>query len=297
MHNPAAASISLMVVGAPKAGTTSLKAYLESDSRLLTHERREFIFFASDRAYAEGYQKTAPHYFPGVTPDSVVAAKSVAMMYDPAAMERLKRHNRHCVVVLSLRNPIDRAYSEYWYARKRGWETESSFDVVIESLLAGDRADPRQPNAYLKRGEYAPYVRKVAEIFPPENVRVFTLDQLKASPERTCDWLTTALGLGSWQGSAEATQRQNVMAGARSERLQRVLAASDRFSGVRHLARWALPPRYRYKVKDRIQSLNQRQFVAPPMSRATRDRLIEHYSDINLELARDFGLEVESWLV
>jgi len=49
--------IDLMIIGAQKAGTTSLKNYLGEHPEICTHERIEFMFFVNEQEYKQGYKK------------------------------------------------------------------------------------------------------------------------------------------------------------------------------------------------------------------------------------------------
>ncbi|MDE0685767.1 MAG: hypothetical protein OXI63_22795, partial [Candidatus Poribacteria bacterium] len=67
--------IQLMIVGAQKAGTSSLLRYLAQHPDIHTHAQPEMTFFLQDREYSRGYQWASAKYFAGEYDHAEVADK------------------------------------------------------------------------------------------------------------------------------------------------------------------------------------------------------------------------------
>lgn len=287
--------VDLMIVGAPKSGTTSLKSYLASHSDVVSHPQREFIYFADEERFRLGYDRVFREHFTSPWGGKRVVAKSVAMMYSEVSLQRLQESNPDVLVVMVLRDPVDRAYSEYWYARRRGWESASTFESAIGEAMAGRRGPATQKTSYVARGEYVRFVRTVLNHFPRDRVGTFTLQDLRESPDGVAGRLLERLGAGPSDLGDATRRRSNVGARARSEVLQRLIASPDRLSRLRRFARVLVPYRHRAGLKERVQRLNEAPFRPPEMNRDTREMLLDYYSPFNRELATVLDLDVRHW--
>src|SRR5678809_829657 len=115
--------IDLMIIGAQKAGTTSLQNYLNEHPEILGHPQIEFGYFKDDKTYENGYEKEfARHFTSGsVNTAKAVIAKNTGMYDSDKALERLQQHNPDCKLVFIVREPVSRAYSSYSMEKFNGW--------------------------------------------------------------------------------------------------------------------------------------------------------------------------------
>lgn len=284
--------IRMMIVGAPKCGTTSLKHYLAQHPQLLGHPQRELIYFANDAEYERGYAHALDvHYGSGATGDRLLIGKSVAMMYRRIALERLREHNPDVQIVVLLREPVARAYSEYWYSRRRGHEAAASFEAA---LAAPGREDASRPDAYIARSRYAEHISMLYDLFPATQVNVVLLEQLAREPVATCQALFRKMGIDS--GFVPATTgRENTAAAVRSGWLLEVLKDRTRLSLLRRLLGPLLHTRTKRAVKALLQRLNDREFEPPPIADATRCRLLAYFEPWNARLQRLTGVPIDEY--
>ena len=114
--------IALMIIGAQKAGTTSLGHYLGEHPALVESHLMEFTWF-TDRWHGG---TTSKRSWSGSTPQREsrtgrrCAKLSNLYMFDDA-IARLREHNPRCQVVMVVRDPVIRAYSAYTMACSDGW--------------------------------------------------------------------------------------------------------------------------------------------------------------------------------
>jgi hypothetical protein len=216
-------------------------------------------------------------------------------MYSRVAMQRLKEHNPAAQVVLVLREPIDRAYSEYWYARRRGWESGESFEAACRRQLDGADSDPLQRIAYLARSQYVDHVEMVFDTFPRSQVHVFLFEDLKADPVSICRNLFRTL-LNVDVDFTPATPVKNAAATVWSRSVRSLLTDSQRLRTVRAVLRRMLSPGARQAVQSSLLAVNERSFTPPALRQQTREWLAEHFAPWNHRLERTIDKNLDVWM-
>jgi hypothetical protein len=194
-----------------------------------------------------------------------------------------------------LRDPVDRAYSEFWYARKRGWETSESFDKTIEERLPEGDKDPGQPDAYLARGRYVEHLETICAVFPRPQVNVLIFEEMTADPIEACQRLFRKLGGVDPSFVPSVSHQRNVAAQSRSRFLLGMTSKGERWAVVRRVTRPILSERLRHRLKAALQSLNERPFSPPPMTMDTREKLKEYYDPWNRRLERLLEVSLDHW--
>lgn len=203
---------SLVIVGAMKAGTTSLFEYLCGHPQLVPSRHKEVHFF--DRGYHRGigwYRRqfrAAPWRRVG---PSLAFESSPYYMFEPRVPARMKATLPAAKLVFLLRDPVDRAFSHYHNNRRLGREP-LSFEEAIdaeEARLAGEElrllADPRftsrrhQRFSYLARGRYAEQLARWQEHFPAAQMMVVDAGRLFRDPRAVVAEVVAFLGLDRWE--------------------------------------------------------------------------------------------------
>ena len=163
------------LVGAPKAGTTSLYSYLGHHPRIYTSPVKEPHFFA-DEIRRENFD---PRVFPGgiVTcwddycrlfdqagDESALGEASVCYLWSPTAPERIAARVPDARILIMLRDPAERAFSQYLHGVSGGvirW----SFREHIERNLGHRTGQFCVHYPFLEFGNYSGQVRRYQERF------------------------------------------------------------------------------------------------------------------------------------
>lgn len=289
-------SIDLMIVGAQKAGTTSLNSYLSQHSELVTHKQTEMIYFLDEKTYSLGYEQAFRRYFPNYENGKLLLAKNVGVMYSRTAMERLFQHNAKMHIYIVLRNPVDRAYSAYWFARRRGQEDLKTFEEAIaaDPDRYKDKGVFRWGNtSYLDRSLYLKHVEMIFSIFPRSQTHIFLTDDMKNDIRSVCNQIFASVGIE--QGAALDTKREHNRASvARSELLARLIG---RKSFLKRTIRKILTDKPADKIKDMLNQFNEQKVDIPPISPETALQLKEYFKPYNDQLAKLIGRDLDHWNV
>jgi hypothetical protein len=189
-----------VIIGTQRGGTTSLYRYLTDHPDVGPALRKEVHFF--DRHYQRGMNWYLAH-FPTRDEIPVVGEASPNYLLHPDVPERARRDVPHAKFIALLRNPVDRAYSQYQMNVRRGIESltfEDAIDKERERLNRCD--DPASPTwrhySYVKRGLYREQLERWMSVFPREQFLIIKSEDFYRSPERVVRQTLTYLGLRSW---------------------------------------------------------------------------------------------------
>jgi hypothetical protein len=292
--------LDLFIAGAQKAGTTSFLYYLRQHSAIVGHDQKEFTFFSRDDQYARGYDDIYKDYYPeGLPGKKIVLAKSVAVMFIAESARRLHAHNPSCRVLTILRDPIERAYSAYWYMRQQGWETASTFEeaLSLEEERIQERGELARHCSYVERGLYSPQLKHLYSLFGRENVFSVSFDRFKSSPQDVCSEVFEWVGLSD----TEITPRRQHNRGQQPvfptiQVLLRSFKESRVFDALASAAERVSPALVGNGLFESVEAVNKTALEKPPMKEATRARLAERFRDDVRETERLTGIRADGWL-
>jgi hypothetical protein len=286
--------IKLMIIGAQKSGTTSLQNYLAQHPKICMNNRGEFVYFIDDHLYKLGYKKLFNFYFRNCSNSmSILSGKNVSILYSEKAIKRLKHHNPDVKIVILLRNPVDRAYSAYWYARRRGWENITSFEKALKaksSRFKGDHIKIRNC-AYLDRGFYYKHLKKVMKYFNNDQLLIFLYEDLVARPLDVCREIFKAVGVNI-EFIPDFSKKYNTSAIPRSQFLTKLLRSRNQISKFLELI---INDEVSYQLSSIIHKLNERKFIPPKMNLNSRNYLLNYFTPYNQKLSKLIKRDLSCW--
>jgi hypothetical protein len=182
-----------LVLGAQKAGTTALYEYLRRHPQITGPSWKEVSFF--DRHWARGeswYRGNFPNL--ARTRGKLVSEASPSYVFHPLAPQRVQEVVPEARLIVLVRNPVDRALSQYNHEVALGREPlpfEEALDAEEERLRGEQErmaADPRYfsrewwSHTYKARGRYAEQLQRWLAVFPREQLLVLPTDDLGSDP-------------------------------------------------------------------------------------------------------------------
>lgn len=193
-----------MVIGAQKSGTSSLFAYLKQHPQIVRPIFKEPFFF--DRHYERGLKWYGCNFPSRAAIDRLDNRRgkkhltfeaTASYVFGANVPVRIARDVETRKFILLLRNPVERAISAYWHARRMGRETRALMDALEAELqhlekglgreTAGDtkpaREEPRP--AYVRRGIYHEAVSHWQTVFSPRDILVLQSETMFANPQAT----------------------------------------------------------------------------------------------------------------
>lgn len=179
-----------LIVGAMKAGSTTLMDYLVSHQEVgIPNE--EINYFDKDDNYKKGVSWYA-NWFNKFKDYNIVGEKTPAYCYEPKAVKRIYEQNPKMKLVWILRNPVKRTYSNYWHYIRIGKEI-LSFKECIEK--ESERIKKDWYKGYFNRSVYADQVERYLEYFPMSQMHFIIFEEFIKSPEKGLEDLSNFLGI------------------------------------------------------------------------------------------------------
>lgn len=173
----------VLVIGAQRCGTTYLAALLDShpDITMARPAIPEPKVFLSDELARRGRDWYLATYFAHATAEHLLGEKSTSYLEDPLAARRAAETLGHVQVVAQLRDPVDRAVSNWQFSTRHGLEKRPLEQALRENLDGPRRWDRSvtsvSPYAYLERGRYVDYLEPWLQAFP-DSVHISFLDDV-----------------------------------------------------------------------------------------------------------------------
>ncbi len=211
-----------LIAGVPKAGTTALHAALVPHPELFLPAVKEPKFFLSDgrppraggpgdvQTYQEHVWRQADYeaLFDPAPPGARLGEATPFYLYDLDTHTRIKSLVPSARLIILLRDPVDRAHSNWTHLWNAGLEPEADF-------LTACRAEERRRAAgwaafwhYVGLGRYGEQLRHLFEHFPREQVLLLRYRDLKDAPAATLDRVCDFLGVTT--GVLTSIPRENV---------------------------------------------------------------------------------------
>lgn len=208
---------SFFVIGAQKSGTTSLFKYLYMHPSIIKPRTKEIHYF--DRGYYRGalwYAEHFPRRFPDAALRSVRGGRCItgeaspSYLFHPLAPGRVAGMFPDARLIAILRNPIDRAFSHWRVAHRKGWDPLSFEQAVdaepqrMEAQRAKIESDPFAADmayyrfSYISRGSYADQLDSWLEVFPRERLLVLRSEDMFSDPGAVFANAIRFLGVPAW---------------------------------------------------------------------------------------------------
>jgi Sulfotransferase family len=277
-----------VIAGAPKAGTTALHAALGTHPGLYlspvkepkhyltggrppprsgqrgpgdAHSAREWVWRRDDYL---GLFADAP-------PGTVRGESTPFYLYDRVAQERLVADVPAIKVIAVVRDPVDRAWSNWVHLRADGLEPEADFLGAVrleESRIAEGWAPFWH---YRGLGRYGEQVRHLLEILPRSQVLVLRYRALVDHPRETLDRVSRFLGVAT--GVAHTVDPENVKPYVADTARHRVLARVVRSGAA--VGAHAHPQVWRLLSRPLTAALHAGRTQRPTMPVAVRREVLE----------------------
>ena len=197
--------VSFVVAGVQKAGTTAIHDFLAQHPQIALLRDQALHFFDKEEHFADkpDYKVLVENFDPG-RHWKVAGEVTADYLYYPRALERIAAYNPNMKIIISLRNPTERAFSQWNMRREKNQEPLEFIEALKRDEEIGISKNPRG-NAYIARSLYAPQLEKVLALFPLEQVFVIKYEAFRADPCPIVNDLFAFLGVS---GQSRLKNRQ-----------------------------------------------------------------------------------------
>lgn len=288
MSAPADRLPQFVIAGAPKAGTTALHAALTTHPGLYLSPVKEPKYYLTDgkppprsRHRGPGDAHSAQEWmwrqddyhglFAGAPADAVRGEATPFYFYDRGAQARLVADVPDIKVVVVVRDPVDRALSNWVHLRADGLEPEADFlsAVRLEERRVAEGWAPFWH--YRGLGRYGEQLRDLYGLVPREQVFLLRYRHLVDDPRATLDRVSEFLGVAT--GIAHTVPPQNVKPYVADTYRHRLLSRVARAGAA--LGSYAPPQVWRALSIPLIAALHSGKTQRPPLPVAVRREVLE----------------------
>ncbi len=168
------------VVGAPKAGTTSIYRYLKNHPQVFVPKIKELHFFSypevTDTYYKVYFCKTLEEYlsfYISANNVKIIGDFSPSYLYNEPAAYRIKEFNPSAKILIMLRDPVRRAMSHYLMDLRLGYQ-----DRDLKEFLVKTKENRLFYKEYIEMGFYYRQVKRYIDLFG-NNVLILFLEDFK----------------------------------------------------------------------------------------------------------------------
>jgi len=305
-HRPDTSALpNFLVIGAGKAGTTSLHHYLRQHPDIYMSPIKETNFFAYDPGGVHPWIQSDASLFPVTAMEDYkrlfrrgrhkLARGEVSPMYlwHPAAPGNIHAHLPDATLIAILRNPVERAYSSYMMKVSQNRERRTFAKAVEEETLLADRMGgwPAGRDFYIGLGFYYRQLTNYTRLFRRDQMNIFLYEEFKENPVGVLRQIWSALGLRAAQ-VPEFPAVHNP-SGLPKNRFIHFLLQPRRLT---KRIRRHLPSKIHDPLFDLLMGIKARNLVKPPLEPAPRSRLLEIFREDIVQLQSLLGRDLLDWL-
>ena len=183
--------VDFFIVGAPKAGTTSLYHYLNEHSEIIMSKEKEPDYFSHEALknqnmyYSNMQIDTEEKYhslFNLERDDSILGEASVSYLFYEDVPAKIKQYNKHAKIIVVLRNPIERAYSHYLMDFRLGL-VQNTFEEIIYRSSSVRKDVELHYQQYIEVSQYFSQIQRYVKIFGKDKIHIIDYEDLQKDQE------------------------------------------------------------------------------------------------------------------
>ena len=292
-----------LIFGVQKAGTTSIYSYLEQHPQVYTSPRKETDFFCRNLAEPIGEDEprltrggrkrilTIKDYeslFAGVTDEVAIGEASPNYLFrHKNAVAGIQRYLPTAKLIAVLRNPVERAYSDYLMHVRQVVGNRNPLAVQIK--------ESGETSHTLLKGRYYEGMKHFLEAFGAEQVKVFLYDDLRRDSDGLMREIYEFIGVdptfevdtGRKQQTAQVPKNQSIHQLLQTDNLLRQAVGS--------VLRKVMPEERRQKLRSRLIAANSTGKEGLPLSAEDRRLLEDYYRNDVRQLQDLLDRDLSGW--
>jgi len=297
-----------LVVGAAKAGTTSLHKYLDLNDSICMSKIKEPKFFSflankihfngpGDNAVFKNIVKSYESYlnlFESCTSNDIKGESSADYLYYFKEVGPLiNQYLNNPSIIILLRNPIDRAFSAYTHLIRDNRET-NTFEKGLELENLRIKTGYEFIWHYREVGKYYKQVDYYLKNF--SNVKIFLFEDLKADAQKVVDETCDFLGVNTVKiNSGKIYNKSGIPKKNWQTNFYNNFVCSD--NTIKKTLKNTLPKNTKKLIRGKLrEKLFENNLEKPQMKPETRKMLIEYYQENILKLQELINRDLTNWL-
>lgn len=308
------------VIGVVKGGTTSLHQYLDQHPDVYMSPVKETNHFSKSDIDVSKFEKAYAHdvnvdldkflagdmqekihiahvtddedykkLFKNVKNEKAIGEASNSYILYPKVAQSIHDYNPDAKIIMMLRNPVERAYSQYVMNLRLGKTLEQDFIKEVESDDNKTNKGWGANHQYLFIGNYYQQVKRYLEIFPREQVLICWYDEYKQNPSAVIKSIYRFLNIDE-EFEVDTSKKLNVAGVPKFGKLNYYINQV----GIISWAKRALPKSWRAPFKKLMYSEDKSKI--PTITPSAKAHLIDYYQGDIKQLSALVDKDLSHWL-
>ncbi len=290
-----------LIIGAAKSGTTALYHYLKQHPQIYMSPTKETEFFAfegetldfqgpGDRGRAsitnfEAYQAQ----FQAVTTETAIGEAATVCLYSEKAADRIFYYLPNAKLIAILRDPIERAYSQFLMFVRDEREPILDFAKALQEEENRIRDYWAWGWRYVQLGFYSVQLQRYYERFDRNQIKVYLYEDLSNSPIQVIQDIFTFLGVDATFVPNMST-KPNISGMPKNQ-------VWHSFLRKPHVIKETFKPLVPVQLRKKItMTLRNQNLVKPQLSPQIRQQLLPVFREDILRLQELIGRDLSPWL-
>lgn len=288
-----------LIIGAAKAGTTSIAQYLNQHPQIYISPIKEPFFFSfegqdinfsgpGDRESLrlaitrfQEYEKL----FENVSNETAIGEASTSYLYTPQTPKRIRQYLPNVKLIAILRNPVDKAYSSFLHQVREGFEPLDNFSEALKYERVRIRENWMYFWHYKRNGFYYENLKRYYELFPQSQIRVYLYSDFKKDPLKFMQSLFTFLDV-DLAFEPDFSIRYNISGIPRSRILHHLMTESK-------IVKRLLKPLIPRPMRQKARKVN---LAKPKLNDELKSQLINEYREDIMNLQNLINRDLSEWL-
>ena len=274
------------IVGAPKSGTTNISYYLMQHPQVFMPENLEPYYFARldipqnyEREIISDEKKYL-NLFKNTKSCRAIGESSPVYLYCPHSALEIKNRFPNSKIIISLRNPIEIAYSEYFSLKFMGFDKNRSFNELLDSSKEQLDQNEFHIDSLLEAGFYSKHIKRFQKIFSKNQIKIIIFEEYIKNTIPTINSILSFLDID--KSIAFKPAPKGAYKVPRNFASQKLMNNST----FRKTAKFIIPTAARQKIGERFLV---KESSRPVLKQNERQRLKETYQDDVENLAKLLG--------
>ena len=264
------------IVGAPKSGTTNISYYLMQHTQVFMPENLEPYYFARldipqnyEREIISDEKKYL-NLFKNAKNCKAIGESSPVYLYCPHSALEIKNKFPNSKIIISLRNPIEIAYSEYFSLKFMGFDKNRSFNELLDSSKEQLDQNEFHIDSLLEAGFYSKHIKRFQKIFSKNQIKIIIFEEYVKNTIPTINSILSFLDID--KSIAFKTAPKGAYKVPRNFASQKLMKNST----FRKAAKFIIPTVTRQKIGERFLV---KESSRPALKQNERQQLMEIYQD------------------
>ncbi len=172
-----------LVLGTQKGGTTSLHKLLEQHPNIFLPKCKEVQYFT---LYSNKNRNWYANHFKEAGHNQLIGDITPYYLFHPKAPKRIKKLLPKAKLITLLRDPVERAISQYFHAKRNGFETLDLERALKEekNRLKNNNEYSHQKHSYVSRSRYLEQLDRYKKLFSPNQHLILKSEDLFNNTEQ-----------------------------------------------------------------------------------------------------------------